>query len=72
LQECVRAGQRVEAFTLEAWTEGAWQPIAQATTIGYKRLLRFEPVTAQRVRVNITQSRWCPTLAQVGLYDSRG
>ncbi|MBM3476330.1 MAG: alpha-L-fucosidase [Armatimonadetes bacterium] len=71
LQECIRVGQRVERFTLEVWSEGRWTEVARATTIGYKRLLRFPPVTAQSVRVNILGSRWCPTLAKVGLYERR-
>jgi len=71
LQECIRVGQRVERFALEVWKDGRWTEVARATTIGYKRLLRFPPVTAQSVRVNILESRWCPTLSKVGLYDSR-
>jgi alpha-L-fucosidase len=71
LQECIREGQRVERYALEAWVGGRWTPVAQATTIGYKRLLRFPPVSTQSVRVNILQSRWCPTLSKVALYDSR-
>ena len=42
--------------------------IASATTIGYKRLLRFPDVTAQRVRLNITQCRFAPMISNFGLY----
>jgi alpha-L-fucosidase len=71
LQECIRVGQRVERFALEVWKDGRWTEVGKATTIGYKRLLRFPPVTAQSVRVNILESRYCPTLARMGLYDSQ-
>jgi hypothetical protein len=36
--------------------------------LGYKRLLRFDPVTADRVRLRMVNSRLCPTLARFGLY----
>lgn len=68
LAEYTRIGQRVERFVLEAWTDGAWQEFGRGTTIGYKRLLRFDGVTTSRVRVRILNSRLCPTLSGFGLY----
>jgi alpha-L-fucosidase len=68
VQEYIRAGQRVESFVLEAWDGKAWTAFARGTTIGYKRLLRFEPVTARKVRLTIGQSRTRPALAEFGLY----
>jgi alpha-L-fucosidase len=68
LQECLTEGQRVERFTLEAWLEGRWSPIAAGTTIGYKRLLRFPPVTTQGVRLSITESRHCATISTFSLH----
>jgi alpha-L-fucosidase len=68
LQEYIREGQRVESFVLEAYERQGWKEIARGTTIGYKRLLRFEDVTAQRLRLRITGSRVRPTLSNFGLY----
>ncbi len=68
LQEAIRQGQRIEAFKLEGRVGGSWQPIVEATTIGYKRLLRFPAVTADRVRLVIEQSRDCPQISELGLY----
>jgi alpha-L-fucosidase len=68
LQEYLRLGQRVEAFTIEAETDGRWKAIAEGTTIGHKRIVRCEPTTAARVRVTITRARACPTLATVAVY----
>ncbi len=68
LQENIRIGQRVEKFRLEAFVGGNWHVIARGTTIGYKRLLRFEPVTSGSIRLVIEQSRLEPALAEVGLY----
>ncbi len=68
LQEYIKMGQRVEEFYLEAWNGKEWKPLSRSTTIGYKRLLRFNEVTTQKVRVRITQSRARPTISEFGLY----
>ena len=69
LQEQIALGQRVSAFTVEAFVDGAWQQVAEGTTIGYKRLLRFDdPVTASKIRLTITDARSCPTISQLGVY----
>jgi len=68
LQEFIALGQRVEAFAVEAEAEGGWKTVAEGTTIGYKRIVRCEPTTAARVRVNIVRARACPTLATIGVY----
>jgi len=70
LQEMITTGQRVEKFALEVPDGQAWKPIAEATTIGYKRLLKFPQVTASRVRLKILDSRDCPTIREFGLYKS--
>jgi len=69
VQECIsEAGQRIEAFNIEAFVNGNWQQIVRATTVGYKRLLRINNTTAQKVRLNITESRMCPTVSEFGLF----
>jgi alpha-L-fucosidase len=70
LEEEIRAGQRVEEFSLEAWDGNFWRPFARGTTIGYRRLLRFPGVTAEKVRLTIARSRTRPTLASFGLFKS--
>ncbi len=70
LAEYIAIGQRVEQFALEAWTDGAWKEFTRGTTIGYKRLLRFDDVTTDRVRLRILESRVCPTLSGFGLYHA--
>ncbi len=68
LQEHTSSGQRIEEFFLDAWDGQAWKNVAHATTVGYKRLLRFDDVTASKVRVRIAQSRLSPTLSNFGLF----
>jgi alpha-L-fucosidase len=70
LQEAIALGQRIEAWHVEAEVGGQWKPIGKGTSIGYKRIVRCEPVTARRVRVVIDSARARPTLATVGLFKS--
>jgi alpha-L-fucosidase len=42
--------------------------VAEGTTVGYKRILRFPAATAERIRINIHRSRACPTLSNLELY----
>jgi alpha-L-fucosidase len=70
LQEEFTRGQRVERFALDAWDGQAWKPIAEATTIGSKRLVKFAKVSSDRVRLRILQSRDTPTLREFGVYQA--
>jgi alpha-L-fucosidase len=76
LEEPLRLGQRVRAFEVQVRTAGAWLTVAQGTTIGARRILVFEPVLAEAVRVQVTAARTCPALSEVNLYlappDLRG
>jgi alpha-L-fucosidase len=68
LREHLPLGQRVEAFTLDAWHDGTWREFARGTSIGNRRLVRVPAVTARKVRLRITQAPVCPAIAEVGLY----
>lgn len=57
LAEDLRFGQKVKSFALEALAGKDWIMIASATTIGHKRILSFDPVTASAFRLLITDSR---------------
>ena len=69
LREQIRDhGQRIESFAVDAWIEDGWREIGKGTTVGYRRILRTDAVTSERVRVRILASRVCPTLSHVGVY----
>ena len=68
LSEDITRGQRVEQFTIEAYTNGRWQHLTEGTTIGYKRLLRFSDCRAERIRVTINGCRNTAHIDNIGAY----
>jgi len=68
LRENIKLGQRIDSVIVEINQQGAWQPIAQATSIGANRLIKLaEPMKAERLRIRI----FAPvafTLSDFGLY----
>lgn len=72
IQEAIAThGERVEKHTLEAWIDGSWHPIAQATNIGYKRILRFPEVTTNKIRIRFPESRLAPAICNVSAHYYR-
>ncbi len=73
LQEYIPLGQRVKAFVVEYLDKDTWLPAKlneETTTIGYKRLLRFETVETKGIRIRITDARGPLCLSSVGVYDA--
>src|SRR4029077_5182381 len=48
IQEAIALGQRVESWTIECKTDGAWVTLAHGTTIGHKRIATFPPVNTRQ------------------------
>lgn len=71
IQEPVARGQRVAAHRLEIRRDNAWHKIAEGTTIGHKRLHRFDTVRAQRIRLVLAKSLAAPAISAFGLYHDR-
>ncbi|RNC64703.1 alpha-L-fucosidase [Proteiniphilum sp. X52] len=70
LREDIRKGQRVEEFTVEGWINDEWVELAKGTTIGYKRLLRFDDVSVPKLRVTISETRDIANISKVGAYHA--
>jgi alpha-L-fucosidase len=68
LQEYITLGQRVKTFEVEVWKDNNWVSVASATTIGYKRILKLEPVDTEKIRVKITAAKACPVLSNIEIY----
>ena len=70
IREDISKGQRVESFILEAMSEGEWVKIAEGTTVGYKRMLKFPEVRTDRIRVTVSSTRKTARISEVALYNA--
>lgn len=70
LQEYIKLGQRVKAFSIEAKVDGEWKTIANETTIGYKRILRLDRVTVSALRVNILDAKVGFVISTIEAYNA--
>jgi alpha-L-fucosidase len=70
LQEPILFGQRVSKFEVQAFLNRQWKTIATGTTIGNKRLLRFDAVASNKIRVQIDEFNNTPAIAGFGVYLS--
>lgn len=68
LQEYIALGQRIKAFSVEAMEDGQWKEISKGTTIGYKRILKISPISAQKIRIRLIDSKASPVLSHIALY----
>jgi len=69
LQENIALGQRVKKFSVEIWNVERFETIADATTIGYKRILRFPTVKTSKVRINIEDAKASPAISTLEIYQ---
>lgn len=68
LQEPIALGQRVKQFSVDAWKDDSWMPVASGTTVGYKRILQVDPIETSRLRITIEDARACPLISNVEIY----
>jgi alpha-L-fucosidase len=73
LQENILKGQYISQFLIEYWDGANWQKLQESTTIGYKRLMRFDTINSDKIRITIRETRvpvntiW---LSEIGLFKS--
>jgi len=68
LQEYILLGQRIKKFSVEIRANQTWQPVAEGTTIGYKRILKLNGVEADAVRITIQDAKACPVISEVSVF----
>lgn len=72
LQEYIPLGQRVFGFSVEyKQQDGTFAPINttdKMTTIGYKRLIRFENTTTDQIRISFDKGRGIPCINTISAY----
>ena len=68
IQEYIVLGQRVKSFDVEVFRNDKWEVAANATTIGYKRIIRIDPVETEKIRIVFKDSRACLVISNVEIY----
>ena len=62
IDECTKFGVRVKAFQLQHQDGQRWKTFFQGTAMGPNREVKFPALTAQCVRLNITEGENGPTI----------
>lgn len=70
VQEFIAKGQRVKKFRLEAMLDGNWQEIEEQTTIGYKRILRFDALKTKKLKLTILDQKASPLISNIEIFYS--
>jgi alpha-L-fucosidase len=71
IQECVDYGARVKAFDLQYKDGDDWKTFHSGKAIGKDLEVKFAPVTARIVRLNITDAQGGPTIWEFHLYMTK-
>lgn len=67
IQEYITLGQRVKSFSIEALHENKFEQIATGVTIGNRRIVKFNTVTTQKLKINIS-AKACPLISNLEVY----
>jgi len=59
---------RVQAFELQFLEKGEWVPFLSGKTIGEDFEIRFDPITARRIRLAVTRAAEGPTIKEFQLF----
>jgi alpha-L-fucosidase len=69
LGEDITRGQLVARYRVEGDSgDGTWRELSRGTTIGYRKLDRFEPAAVRRVRVAVEDALERPRPVRLGLF----
>ena len=61
-------GQRIKTFSVEVRKADEFVVVGEATTIGHKRILTFDTVLTDEIRVTIVDSRAAPLVSEIQIY----
>jgi alpha-L-fucosidase len=68
IQEDITRGQRVRAYSIQAYTKGKWKIIAQGESIGHKRIHPIQPIEVEQLKLVIDQKILPPIIEQFSVY----
>ncbi|MCR5278984.1 MAG: alpha-L-fucosidase [Lachnospiraceae bacterium] len=68
LKENVKLSQRIEGFRVIAYRGGREVFVYEGTVVGYKKIVRIPAVAADRIEIEVLDSRVAPAISFVGVY----
>lgn len=69
LMEDITRGERIREHVVEGRArDGSWIPLAQATSVGHKRIHRFSSIPLSAIRLRVTQAVSRPALRQLAVH----
>jgi len=69
LEEDIVQGQRVARYAVQGTVDGAWQELSRGTTVGHRKLDRFDAMPVRRLRVTVAAAvAPLPSRLRIGLY----
>ena len=70
IQEHLPLGQRIKSFSLEVLRNGAWEKVYEGSTIGNKRLVRFDTQAVEGIRFTVTDTKDRAVFSNMGLFKA--
>ena len=70
ISEPIKYGQRIKSFEISVETNSGWKKIFEGSTIGNRRLVRFNALKTSKVRIKIKNSKAEPLISNIGLFYS--
>ena len=71
IQEYLSMGQRVKSFYFEVFSDGNWEKIYEGSTIGNKRLIRFETQNIEKARFTVNDKKAQIVISNIGLFKAK-
>ncbi|WP_431242903.1 discoidin domain-containing protein [Flavobacterium sp. P21] len=69
LRENIKLGQRIEKVEFDAFFNGKWKKVGEATSIGANRLIRLPNyISTSKLRIRIEESPVCIALSDIGVF----
>ncbi len=72
IMEDYRAGERIREYVVEGFREGQWQELSQGTSVGRKKIDRFDSVSVSRVRLRVTRAAAEPVIRNLAVFHVEG
>lgn len=69
LQEDISQGERIIQYRIEAKVNGKWKKICEGTSIGHKRIERFQPIEVTALRIVVIDSKATPQIINFSAYN---